>query len=86
LLQNPAALLLKHNFSEFHNYFQEETAGVGEPDRVSSERELWHLAGAFLDTGWKEGGAIEEENVQWIFDKLGVYFHSVLGSRESHAL
>ena len=84
--QNPAALLLKHYFSEFDNYFQEAPTGVGQPDRVSSKCQLWHLAGAFLDEGWKEGDAIEEENVRWIFDKLGGFFHSVLGSRERHAL
>jgi hypothetical protein len=86
LSQNPAALLLKHHFSEFDNYFQEAPTGHVEPDRVSSEGELWHLTGAFLDMGWKEGGAIEEENVQRIFDKLGGYFRSVLGLRERHAL
>ena len=79
------ALLLKDDLSEFDNYFQEAPTGVGQRDRVSSKRLLWHLAGAFLSEGWKEGNFIKEENVRWIFDQLGWYFKSVLGLREKHA-
>jgi hypothetical protein len=60
--------------------------GVGQGDRVSSEHLLYHLAGAFLSEGWKEGNVIKEENVMWIFNQLGWHIHSVLGSRERHAL
>ncbi|KAH9964027.1 hypothetical protein BJV74DRAFT_304161 [Russula compacta] len=59
--------------------------GVGQGDRVSSEHLLYHLAGAFLSEGWKEGNVIKEENVMWIFNQLGWHTHSVLGSRERHA-
>jgi len=77
---------LKDEFPEFDNYFEDAPTGVGQGDRVCSKRLLWHLAGAFLDEAWKEGDVIEEDNVRWIFDKLGWYFHSVLGPRERHAL
>jgi hypothetical protein len=85
LSQNPAALHLKDDLSEFDNYFQEAPTGVGQRDRVSSRRLLHHLASAFLSEGWKEGDFIKAENVRWIFDQLGWYFKSVLGSREKHA-
>ena len=85
LSQNPAALHLKDDLSEFDNYFQEVPTGVGQRDRVSSRRLLHHLASAFLSEGWKEGDFIKVENVRWIFDQLGWYFKSVLGSREKHA-
>jgi hypothetical protein len=77
---------LKDIFQEFDNYFEDAPAGAGQRDRLSSELLLRHLAGAFVDKAWKEGNDIKEENVRWIFDKLGWYFHSVLGSRERHAL
>jgi hypothetical protein len=50
-------------------------------NRVSSKNELWHLAGAFLNDGWKISNVIKEDNVVWIFDILASYFCSVLGSR-----
>jgi hypothetical protein len=47
---------------------------------------LWHLAGAFLTKAWKEENLIKEENVRWVFEELAEHFHSILGSRERHAL
>ncbi|KAI0277113.1 hypothetical protein BGY98DRAFT_981874 [Russula aff. rugulosa BPL654] len=43
------------------------------------------LQARFLSEGWKEGDFIKVENIRWIFDQLGWYFQSVLGSREKHA-
>jgi hypothetical protein len=73
------------NFTNLTTTFKTPTS-VGQSDRVSSKRQLWHLAGVFLYDGWKTDNLIEEENVRWIFDNLGLHFHSVLGSREKHAL
>ena len=59
---------------------------VEQRDRVSSKQQLWHLTGAFLNEGWKKDGVIKQDNVRWIFDQLGWYFHSILGSRVKDAL
>ncbi|KAF8507215.1 hypothetical protein F5888DRAFT_1648473 [Russula emetica] len=78
--------VLKDELHEFDNYFQDAPTGVEQRDRVSSKDLLWHLAGAFLDGAWKKENLIKEENVRWIFDKLGWHFHSILDSRARHAL
>jgi hypothetical protein len=82
LSQNPA--VLKDVLHEFEKYFDDAPTGVEQSDRFSSNDLLWHLAGAFLHKGWKH--QFKEENVRWIFDQLGWYFDSVLGSREKHSL
>jgi hypothetical protein len=79
-------VFFKGVFLEFDSYFQDAPTGVGQGDRISSKHLLWHLAGAFLSEGWKEGNIIKEENVLWIFDQLGWHIRSVLGSQERHAL
>jgi hypothetical protein len=70
----------------FDNYFKDAPRGHGKEGRAYSKRLLWHLTGAFLDEGWKKGEVIKEVNVRWIFDQLGWYFRSVLGSRERDTL
>lgn len=79
-------MFLRDELHGFDGYFQDTPMDAEQRDRVSGKRQLWHLAGAFLDDGWKAEEVIKEENVRWIFDKLGLHFHSVLGSRETHAL
>jgi len=84
LSQNPEVLVLKNKLHEFDNYFQEAPMDVVQRDRVSGSEQLCHFASALLFNGWKEDDLIKEDHVRWIFDQLGWYFHSVLGSRERH--
>jgi hypothetical protein len=86
IAQNPEALVLKKRLHKFDDYFEDAPTDVGQTDRVSSENELWHLAGAFLNKGWKNSNVIKEDSVTWIFDTLVSHFHSVLGSRVGHGL
>jgi hypothetical protein len=87
VVTSPTVLVLKEELHAFDKYFQHAPTDVGQSDSVSSKHLLWHLAGAFLDEGWKKGAdVIKEDNVRWMFDQLGWYFNSVLGSRENDAL
>ncbi|KAN0106917.1 hypothetical protein V8E52_010661 [Russula decolorans] len=76
---------LRDELHGFDNYFQATPTGAVQRDRVSSKCQLYHLVCAFLHRGWKTDNLIKEDNVRWIFDELGLHFHLVLGSRESHA-
>ncbi len=80
------AHFLKERHHEFDKYFEDAPTDVEQRDRVADDLSLWHLAGTIIDGAWKDEDVIKEENVQWIFDKLGQHFHLVLCSRESHAL
>jgi hypothetical protein len=65
----------------FANYFEiEEMPDDGTRDRWANNNELWHLAGAFRNEGWKLSKVIKENNVRWHFEQLALYFESIFDS------
>ena len=83
--QNYAVHVLKEELHGFDTYFQDAPTVGKQGDCVSSKLILLHLTNAFIDEEWKRGN-IKEDNVRWIFDKLGGHFRSFLGSRAKDAL
>jgi hypothetical protein len=77
---------LKNEPNDFGYYFQESATDGEQSGRFSDSNQLLHLASALSFNGWKKDVVIKEDSFRWIFDELGWYFHSVLGSRERHAL
>jgi hypothetical protein len=74
------------NFTSLTTTFKTHPRTSGKETASPAKRLLWHLAGAFLDEGWKKDNVIKEENVRWTFGQLGRYIHSVLSPRERHTL
>lgn len=77
--QNTA--ILKQVVTAFDKYYEEkspETPDDETKDRWADAHEIWHLAGAFLNNGWRFNKDIKEENMRLEFDQLAWYFKSIL--------
>jgi len=55
-----------------------ETPDDGNKDRWADIHEIWHLAGAFLNNGWKFRKDTKEDDLHVDFEQLAWYFKSVL--------
>jgi hypothetical protein len=87
LSQNAADL--KQLLVAFDDYFETgcvEMPNDGTNDRWAGADELWHLAGAFRNKGWKLSKVIKENNIRWDFEQLAWHFQSIVGSEAKHGL